>query len=140
MKLTLFTAETANRMLPELEPRLRALVGMRRELRRIEARLGVLDLALAGASDTNPDLEERRALAGRRDALAARIRAGLEAIHASGPVVKDLESGLLDFYSLAGDRLVFLCWKLGEAEVAHWHSLDGGFSSRRPLDTSPLEE
>jgi len=140
MKLTLFTAESAGRLLPELEPRLRALVAMRRELRRIETRMGVLALTLAGASAGNPDATEARELAGRRDGLAARIRAGLEAIHALGPVVKDLDSGLLDFYSLAGDRLVFLCWKLGETEIAHWHPLDGGFSNRRPLDKSPLEE
>ncbi|HUK64136.1 MAG TPA: DUF2203 family protein, partial [Dongiaceae bacterium] len=64
----------------------------------------------------------------------------LDAVDERGAVVKDLDLGLIDFYSLAGDRLVFLCWKLGEAEVAHWHPLDGGYASRRPLDCSPLEE
>jgi hypothetical protein len=35
---------------------------------------------------------------------------------------------------LRGDRLVFLCWKSGETEVTFWHSLDGGFAARRPLE------
>jgi hypothetical protein len=40
----------------------------------------------------------------------------------------------MDFYAIAGDRLIFLCWQLGEAEVAHWHPLQGGFASRQPLN------
>ena len=139
MNLTLFTAEQATKLALELAPRLEQLIELRAELRRSETRLEVLKLTLAGASPGNPDAEEARNLAARREEIAARIREGLEAIHARGPVVKDLDVGLLDFYSLAGDRLVFLCWKLGEAEVANWHPLEGGFSTRRPLDRSPLE-
>ena len=140
MRITLLTAETATRLAHELTPQLKQLIGLRRELGRLESRLDVVSLTLAGASAGNPDAAERRTLASRRGQLAARIRSGLEAIHERGAVVKDLDLGLLDFYSLAGDRLVFLCWKLGEPEVAHWHSLDGGFASRRSLDKSPLEE
>ena len=33
----------------------------------------------------------------------------------------------------AGGRQVWLCWELGEKEVAFWHELDTGFGSRRPL-------
>lgn len=140
MKITLFTAERATKLAHELTPQLEAMIEARREMTRIESRLDVMALALAGASPDNPDAAEARDLAVRRTDLAARIRSGLEVIHDRGCIVKDLDAGLLDFYSLAGDRLVFLCWKLGEAEVAHWHPLEGGFASRRPLDHSPLEE
>jgi hypothetical protein len=30
-------------------------------------------------------------------------------------------------------RIVFLCWKLGEPEVTHWHELDAGFAGRQSL-------
>ena len=140
MRITLFTADKATRLAAELTPKLQELVAWRTDLLRIEARLDVLGLALAGASADNPDAVESRMLATRRAELASRIRSGLEAIHERGPVVKDLDQGLLDFYSLSGDRLVFLCWKLGESEVAHWHPLSGGFSTRKPLDHSSLEE
>ena len=56
-----------------------------------------------------------------------------------GCVLKDLDRGLLDFYALSGDRLIFLCWQLGESEIAHWHTLEGGFAGRQPLDRSELE-
>jgi hypothetical protein len=47
--------------------------------------------------------------------------------------LKDLDTGLVDFYSLRGSEIVFLCWKEGEAEIKHWHSLKGGFSTRKPI-------
>jgi hypothetical protein len=40
---------------------------------------------------------------------------------------------LCDFYSIMNGREVFLCWRLGEAEVSHWHDLDSGFTGRQPL-------
>jgi hypothetical protein len=41
--------------------------------------------------------------------------------------------GLVDFPSYLDGRLVYLCWKLGEPEVSHWHELDAGFRGRQPL-------
>jgi hypothetical protein len=40
---------------------------------------------------------------------------------------------LCDFYSIMNGREVFLCWRLGETEVSHWHDLDSGFTGRQPL-------
>jgi len=60
-------------------------------------------------------------------------------VHRRGVLVKDLERGLVDFYALSGDRLIFLCWHLGEAEVSHWHTLEGGFSTRQPLNHTELD-
>lgn len=139
MKITLFNAQQATQLAQELSPHLEQLVAWRQELRTIETRLEVLSLALAGATPENPDMDEARALGARRADRASRIRLGLGAILEAGAIVKDLDTGLLDFYALSGDRLVFLCWKLGESEVKHWHPLEGGFTTRRPLDQSPLE-
>jgi len=69
----------------------------------------------------------------RRAVLARQISEGVRSIHEHGVLVKDLEQGLIDFYALSGDRLIFLCWQLGEAEIAHWHTLEGGFAGRQPL-------
>jgi hypothetical protein len=46
---------------------------------------------------------------------------------------RDRAKGLVDFPSRLGDRLVFLCWKLGEPEILHWHELHDGFTGRRPI-------
>ncbi len=51
-----------------------------------------------------------------------------------GIVVKSLQEGLIDFPSLRPNgEEVYLCWKLGESDIAFWHSMDGGFSGRRPM-------
>ncbi|NOT33672.1 MAG: DUF2203 domain-containing protein [Candidatus Eisenbacteria bacterium] len=136
MKITLFSIEEATRQLVEVRPRMEQLVKMNAEFDRIQSRVGVLKVVTAGVSDDNPDLRERKALEERTQALAEEISRGIAAIQRLGAVVKDLDRGLVDFYALSGDRLVFLCWRLGESEVSHWHSLDGGFSSRQPLHSS----
>lgn len=51
-----------------------------------------------------------------------------------GVQVKDLEKGLLDFPCLMDGKTVLLCWKLGEKEIAFWHTTDAGFAGRQPLD------
>jgi hypothetical protein len=98
-----------------------------------------MSLALSGASGENPDAAESRALVERRTDLARDVQNRVRELHEIGCVAKDFEMGLVDFHALAGDRLVFLCWKLGEEEIGHWHPLDGGYSTRLPLDRSETE-
>jgi hypothetical protein len=50
-----------------------------------------------------------------------------------GVELKDYYTGLLDFRCKMDNREVYLCWRLGEAEVAHWHELDAGFAGRQKL-------
>ena len=139
MKLQLFTVEEANRLLVEIRPRFERLVEAKREFDRIRTRMDVLGLATSGAGQDNPDVIELRRHQERYNALAEMISNGVSAVHRRGCLIKDLDSGLLDFYALNGDRLVFLCWKLGETEVAHWHRLDAGFSDRQPISHSELD-
>ena len=139
MRITLFSVEEANRLIVEIRPQLEKLCAQKREFDRIEMRLGVLQVATHGASDDNPDARELAALAGKRQRLGERIANELGELHEFGVVVKDIDQGLCDFYALKGDRLVFLCWKLGETEVAHWHTLEGGFAGRQPLKGAEIE-
>jgi hypothetical protein len=133
MQITIFTIEEANQAAAEIRPELEELVHVKRELDLVQSRIDVLDLAASGASALNPDARELRSLQTRRTVLSARLRRGVQHIHRRGAVVKDLESGLVDFYALSGDRLVFLCWRLDESRVSHWHPLEGGFRDRQPV-------
>jgi hypothetical protein len=47
--------------------------------------------------------------------------------------LKDYFTGLIDFLCWMDDREVYLCWRLGEPEVSHWHELDAGFAGRQKL-------
>ncbi len=139
MKITLFSVDEANKLAVELKPLLERLVQVKREFDGLHERVEVLSLALAGAAPTNPDARELRDVHTRRTELAEELTRGVQSIQQRGVVVKDLDQGLVDFYTLSGDRLIFLCWQLGEAEVTHWHTLEGGFAGRQPLHRSELD-
>lgn len=51
-----------------------------------------------------------------------------------GVELKDYFTGLIDFRSQMEGREVYLCWRLGEPEVAHWHELDAGFTGRQRIE------
>lgn len=52
-----------------------------------------------------------------------------------GIELKDLEKGLIDFPSLrANGEEVYLCFMLGETTIDHWHTLEGGFAGRQPIE------
>ncbi len=139
MRITLFTPEEANQLLVRIRPELERLAGLKREFDRLESRIDVLKVATFGAAEANPDAAELRACRDQRLALGQAIGKGLAGLQETGVLVKDVDRGLCDFYTLSGDRLVFLCWQIGEPEVAHWHTLDGGYSGRRPLKNAELE-
>jgi len=50
-----------------------------------------------------------------------------------GIELKDYFAGLIDFPCWMGNREVYLCWRMGEAEVGHWHELDAGFAGRQKI-------
>jgi len=64
---------------------------------------------------------------------AATIRHGVERIADAGIVLRDADTGLVDFPSEREGRQVFLCWRLGEDAVGHWHEVDAGLGGRKPL-------
>ena len=50
-----------------------------------------------------------------------------------GVELKDYATGLVDFVGRHQGRDVYLCWRLGEAKITHWHELDAGFAGRQPV-------
>jgi hypothetical protein len=52
-----------------------------------------------------------------------------------GIIVKGLEQGLIDFPHIRGNgEEVYLCWKVGENDINFWHTIEGGFPARRPIE------
>ena len=71
----------------------------------------------------------RRAPAPARglEAAVQQIKDAVQEIDAIGVQVKDLDTGLLDFPCQLGEEIVLLCWKMGEARITHWHTIEAGF-------------
>jgi hypothetical protein len=132
----LFTVEEANALVPLLEERLERFRRSGEELQAARDELSVFRLvASSGSSEDNPDQKSLEKLERRARRLAAAMARIQHEILAAGCAPKSFANGLIDFFALKGDRLVFLCWKLGEAEVSHWHALEGGYAGRRPIGT-----
>jgi hypothetical protein len=121
----LFTPQEANQLLVELRPIVADLIQARARLLEIQPALApVLEKMLGnGGSRLTAELLD----------TFERLRADVRAVEAMGVLVKDLETGLLDFPSQRDDQVIFLCWRYGEPSVGHWHPVDAGFSSRQPL-------
>jgi hypothetical protein len=58
----------------------------------------------------------------------------LHRVQATGVLIKDIETGLLDFPALKDGREVYLCWKHGEDTIQYWHETDAGFAGRQRID------
>lgn len=129
-----FTPEEANEALAAVRPVVERLVEARRSLARIEPGLARVRGAVSGnGGGLDPSrVAELEVDAGR---AAAALHALVEELEGMGVQVKDLDAGLVDFPAVHPDdgSTVLLCWHLGEAEIAYWHTLEGGFAGRKPL-------
>jgi hypothetical protein len=119
-----YTIEQANASLPSVKPLLQRLRDARDLLTDEEAHA-----ALTDAAPTNGGGE-----AGIQVGEAfLELRRLLLVLEEAGLVVRDIDRGLIDFPALLDEREVYLCWELGEDEVAWWHELDAGYRGRQPL-------
>ncbi|WP_428389669.1 DUF2203 domain-containing protein [Mucisphaera sp.] len=84
-----------------------------------------------GHTDTAGILEEayKRAMVRLSDLVDELQQAGVE--------LRDFESGTIDFPAISEQGELFLCWKLGEAAVEHWHDAESPCDQRRPISSLP---
>lgn len=72
--------------------------------------------------------------AAERDAFDAAVAELAE----DGIVLRELDRGLIDFPARAASgREYWLCWVVGEPEVAWWHWPEDGFAGRTPISQPP---
>ena len=130
--MRLFTLEEARAALPEVIPILERLRQASLELRAIAAARAA---AARGATADGHDLAAPFTPAESDPAgpLRAAIRSAMEALEARGIELKDPARGLIDFPHRRGDRIVYLCYELGEPTITSWHDIDAGYAGRQPL-------
>ena len=129
-----FTLAEAQSLIPDVDRLMREAVPLKTEYQEAERAIQSLHerVMLMGGMLVDREL----ALAGkaRRDDAAARLRDLIERIQEFGCVVKDLDTGLVDFPTLFRGTEVYLCWKLGETAIAFWHGVEEGFRGRKAID------
>ncbi len=125
LKLKYFTVEEAEALLPKISEVLRSALETKI---RIELKIEEWRKVHGKLSDAEEALYR-----GQVDFLAADLEKRLAVVAELGAIPKDLESGLIDFPARVDDREGYLCWKLDEPRITHWHGLTEGFGGRKPL-------
>ena len=118
----LFTIEEANALVGDLSE----MLGRIRAARQVVLRGGrpIRDSAIGnGGGERGKEYWE---------ALQT-LRADVESVTRQGVILRDPETGLVDFPSRREGAVVYLCWRLGEERVMFWHPPDTGFGGRQPL-------
>jgi hypothetical protein len=63
-----------------------------------------------------------------------RLDSLIHQIQDMGVLLKDINTGLLDFPHLRDGREVYLCWQYGEEGIEFWHEIEAGYAGRQPLE------
>jgi hypothetical protein len=131
-----YAIDEANGVLSEVE---RILVTLRDEREQlIELRDRVVAASPPdGETATTGAAEQIRLLRLGMQGLIDQMQAGVARLVEMDITLRDISTGLIDFPALVSGRPIWLCWRLGETDVAHWHPHDEGFASRRPLSELP---
>ena len=129
-----FTLDEAQSLLPVLESLLNRAIEARRKAEEIGEELQELNHKIFLSGGMFLDVDSLRKRRKAYDAQLQTVKDSLAEIDAIGVQVKDLDTGLLDFPCLIDGETVLLCWKMGESRIEFWHTLDGGFAGRQPLD------
>ena len=136
MSARYFTLDEANRLVPTLEESFARVMQIRAQLKTLYKRLDEKRFAPADehfsvqVPGAPPDVLRDRA---NFKALVETLREEIERVHQTGCVIKDVETGLVDWPAQRNGREICLCWRYGEKEVGFWHDLESGFAGRRPV-------
>ena len=118
----LFTIEDADAELPELRIRLPRLREARQRLIDTSERITSAVEIDGGGIEGSDWFRAQETL--KRELLWLADR---------GILLRDPETGLIDFPAERDGLRVLLCWRLGEDQVAWYHDEQAGFSGRKPL-------
>ncbi len=131
-----YTIKEANEMLPQLTRLLVKMQAQGRQHGMVQARIEEVTKSIKGNGHHNP-IEDPMVMQVSQ-ALTEAIHEDLDQLAEWGIELKDLSTGLVDFPAKREGRIVYLCWRLGELQVAFWHDLETGFAGRQPLDENSL--
>jgi hypothetical protein len=134
-----FTLSEAQSLIPRVDSLLREAVSLKSDYLEAEHAIQAMAqrVSLMGGMivDRDQAIDDKR----RRDAVAARLRGAIEQVQEFGCVIKDLDTGLIDFPTLLRGVEVYLCWKLGETKIEFWHGVEEGFRGRKAIDQDFLD-
>ena len=129
-----FTWSEAQTLLPVVEALLKKARNAATRAAEIELEMQALSQQIFLSGGMLVDIRQAAHSRAEREKAMQEAKDTMAEFDAIGVQVKDLEQGLLDFPCMIDGKQVLLCWKLGEKEIAYWHTEEDGFAGRKPLD------
>jgi len=118
-----FTLEQANAIVKMIRPMMTEILEIRQRILALQPEVWpVIEKAVGNGGSEAASRATREF--GRLNRLALEIQA-------TGAIIKDVNSGLVDFLALRDGKEVYLCWKYGEKQIVYWHDLESGFNGRQ---------
>lgn len=133
-----FTLPEAEKVLPEVERLLRDVIHFKQDYEEREEELAEVKRRITLMGGIIAPREHVAQLRTQKDAAGRALKTAFERIQETGCLIKDLETGLVDFPTLYHGQEVYLCWKLGENGIGYWHHVEDGFRGRQPIDSEFL--
>ena len=121
-----FTLPEANEALTSIRSWMEEIQTIRQEILQYQPEIWSVMEKSAG-NGGNPTLSRMVKTFDRLDVL-------IHHIQDTGVIIKDVNTGLLDFPALKDGHEVYLCWKHGEGDIAFWHEIEDGFAGRQSID------
>lgn len=134
-----FTLRQAESLLPQIESKIREALYLKSEHERAGSQLRATAQKIHLSGGARIDHAHVSSLRSTETDSAQRLEKLIEDIHDTGCLVKDLDVGLLDFPTLYHGEEVYLCWRLGEPHIEHWHRVEDGFPGRKSIDREFLD-
>jgi len=134
-----FTLWEAERILPQIREWMREAVAAKAEYEEAERPVRALAERIALMGGILADRDRAAENKAHRDAAGHRLRSVLEHFQECGCLVKDLDTGLVDFPTLFRGEEVYLCWKMDEETIGFWHGVEEGFAGRKAIDQDFLD-
>jgi hypothetical protein len=127
-----YSIAEANAKLPELTTLLEEMRAQAQQLAAVQSKVAETTQKIKGNGYHNPS--EDSIVSGLAERIEEQLQEGIGKLARWEIELKDLATGLIDFPALRDGETVYLCWQLGEPEVAFWHETTTGFAGRQPLD------
>ena len=121
-----FTPQEASKLLPDIKIKLREIIERKRLADSLKSEVEHLRLIGFEVTESKRKLREL-------DIVVKELMQKMAELEDLGIIIRDIESGLVDFPADKFGDKVFLCWKYGEPEIEYWHGANEGFSRRKSL-------
>ena len=129
-----FNLLEAEALLPQVQRLLQRVRDYKLSYETTDAELSHIAQRVALAGGMVPPRDRVLELRRQKEAAARGLKNSVEQFDELGCLLKDVESGLVDFPTLYRGQEVYLCWKAGESGITFWHRVEDGFAGRKAID------